>query len=97
MFLAGDLSVVRAGPQPGGQDLCAILGTQGIQSFLLGYPTGKVGDQGDRTEFCVPSFYVPFSLREKRFVALPPFPWKLKPGFINRVLVAVIFEASKCL
>ena len=24
-------------------------------------------------------------------------PWKLKPGFINRVLVAVIFEASKCL
>ena len=25
------------------------------------------------------------------------FPWKLKPGFINRVLVAVIFEASKCL
>ena len=22
---------------------------------------------------------------------------KLKPGFINRVLVAVIFEASKCL
>ena len=23
------------------------------------------------------------------------FPWKLKPGFINRVLVAVIFEASK--
>ena len=25
------------------------------------------------------------------------FPWKLKPGFINRVLVAVVFEASKCL
>ena len=25
------------------------------------------------------------------------WPWKLKPGFINRVLVAVIFEASKCL
>ena len=25
------------------------------------------------------------------------FPWKLKPGFINRVLVAVSFEASKCL
>ena len=25
------------------------------------------------------------------------FPWKLKPGFINRALVAVIFEASKCL
>ena len=25
------------------------------------------------------------------------FPWKLKPGFINRVLVAVFFEASKCL
>ena len=24
-------------------------------------------------------------------------PWKLKPGFINRVLVEVIFEASKCL
>ena len=24
-------------------------------------------------------------------------PWKLKLGFINRVLVAVIFEASKCL
>ena len=24
-------------------------------------------------------------------------PWKLKPGFINRVLVALIFEASKCL
>ena len=24
-------------------------------------------------------------------------PWKLKPGFVNRVLVAVIFEASKCL
>ena len=24
-------------------------------------------------------------------------PWKLKPGFINRALVAVIFEASKCL
>ena len=24
-------------------------------------------------------------------------PWKLKPGFINRVLVAVVFEASKCL
>ena len=24
-------------------------------------------------------------------------PWKLKPGFINRVLVAVNFEASKCL
>ena len=24
-------------------------------------------------------------------------PWKLKPGFINRVLVAVILEASKCL
>ena len=23
-------------------------------------------------------------------------PWKLKPGFINRVLVEVIFEASKC-
>ena len=23
--------------------------------------------------------------------------WKLKPGFINRVLVDVIFEASKCL
>ena len=22
--------------------------------------------------------------------------WKLKPGFINRVLVTVIFEASKC-
>ena len=24
-------------------------------------------------------------------------PWKLKPGFFNRALVAVIFEASKCL
>ena len=24
-------------------------------------------------------------------------PWKLKPGFINRVLVEVILEASKCL
>ena len=24
-------------------------------------------------------------------------PWKRKPGFINRVLVAVIFEVSKCL
>ena len=24
-------------------------------------------------------------------------PWKLKPGFINRVFVAVTFEASKCL
>ena len=27
----------------------------------------------------------------------PERPWKLKPGFINRVLVAVIFEASECL
>ena len=25
------------------------------------------------------------------------FAWKLKPGFINRVLVAVVFETSKCL
>ena len=24
-------------------------------------------------------------------------PWKLKPGFINRVLVKVILEASECL
>ena len=28
--------------------------------------------------------------------ALHGLSWKLKPGFINRVLVAVIFEASKC-
>ena len=31
------------------------------------------------------------------FPSFPGIPWKLKPGFINRVLVAVIFEASKCL
>ena len=34
--------------------------------------------------------------RGSRFAAIR-VPWKLKPGFINRVLVAVIFEASKCL
>ena len=31
------------------------------------------------------------------FDGLSDKPWKLKPGFINRVLVEVIFEASKCL
>ena len=45
-----------------------------------------------------------FATQTLRFVVFghqDPFdminPWKLKPGFINRVLVAVIFEASKCL
>ena len=38
-------------------------------------------------------------VRKRRFGYLenPNLPWKLKPGLINRVLVAVIFEASKCL
>ena len=30
--------------------------------FLSGYPTGKAGDRGDRTEFHVVKFYVSFLL-----------------------------------
>ena len=29
---------------------------------MSGYLTGKTGDRGDRTEFYVPKFYVPFLL-----------------------------------
>ena len=49
-------------------------------------------------------FYVWFGVLLGVFVVCRPTkkednkqPWKLKPGFINRVLVEVIFEASNCL
>ena len=50
-----------------------------------------------------PCFLFPFAIFLLRFGVffslsfLRILPWKLKPGFINRVLVEVIFEASKCL
>ena len=47
---------------PGVKDLCASFGTQGTEVFLSGYPTEKTGDRGDRTEFYVLEFYVPFLL-----------------------------------
>ena len=43
------------------KDLCAVLGTQGTEIFLSGCPTGKIGDQDDRTEpYVLLNFYVPF-------------------------------------
>ena len=42
---------------PGVKDLCSTLETQGTQFVLPGYPTGKTGDRGDRTEFYVLKFY----------------------------------------
>ena len=40
-------------------------GIQGTYIFLSGYPTGKTGDRGDRTECHVPEFYVPSLGSEK--------------------------------
>ena len=42
-------------------------------NLLSGYPTGKTGHRGDRTEFYVPKFYVPFLLPKNGHLgAIPP-------------------------
>ena len=40
------------GRRPGVIDVCAVLGREGT-SFFSRYPTGKIGDRGDWTEFDV--------------------------------------------
>ena len=51
----------------GVKSLCAVCGTQGIQTFSsrcpagrLRYPAGRIGDRGDREIFYVPIVAVPF-------------------------------------
>ena len=54
-LLAGDPSSEGGVPQR-----CDILRAQGTNSFLPQYPTGKIGDWGEGTEFHVLNFYVPY-------------------------------------
>ena len=46
--------------------MCYPRGTQGIQIFLSGFPTGRTSDRGHRKEFYVQKFYVPFLLPKEK-------------------------------
>ena len=40
--------------------MCYLRNPRNIKLFLSGYPTGKTGDRGDRKDFYVKKFCVPF-------------------------------------
>ena len=51
----------------------------GTYFFFFGYLTGKTGDTGDRTEFYVLKFYVPFLLPRPGRLTQPVDPEHLIP------------------
>ena len=79
-WLPGWGGVSRPGGQgspdrwPGVKSLCGVCGTQGTQTFSsghpagrIGYPTGSIGDRGDREIVYVPNVYVPFLRTPKHY------------------------------
>ena len=50
-----------------------MLGPQGTQTILSGYPAGRVCDQGDRQNVHVPNSHVPFCSLEKTPCAMTLF------------------------